>query len=86
MIDTLIKSLRCSALTYNESECECSECPYRLLEEVNEGIPVPYDIEINGKKYWESCDCDKIAIDAADMLERMKEREQNESKGIPSTN
>lgn len=65
----LIKALRCSASVPPKGH-SCKGCPYRLLEEVDENIPVKADIEINGTKYWESCDCDQIASDAAYMLEK----------------
>lgn len=68
---TLIKALRCSGTPYNSRAMKCEDCPYRLLEEVDEKIPVRHDIEIDGKKYWESCDCDRIVMDAAYMLEKL---------------
>lgn len=71
-IDELIKALRCSArVKTNEDKCE--ECPYRTLEEVSDKIPCPSDVEIDGIKYWEGCDCDTIATDSADMLEKLKQ-------------
>ena len=52
--DTLIKALRCSSLPYSNKTMDCTDCPYRLLEEVDEKLPIPYDIEIDGKRYYES--------------------------------
>lgn len=69
-INTLVKALRCSASPYTGKE-KCAECQYRLLEEVKDDLPIPYDVEIDEKHYWQSCDCDKIAIDAAEMLEKL---------------
>ena len=64
----LVKALRCSASVKPD---KCDGCPYRLLEEYDVEFPVPYDVEIEGKKYYESCDVDRIAMDAADMLEEL---------------
>ena len=70
--NTLIKALRCSAMSYADKKESCLECPYRLLEEVKEDFPIPRDVEIDGKKYWEACDVDRIVLDAANMLEKLK--------------
>lgn len=48
-----MRALRCSASTGDK---DCTGCPYRILGEF-EGFT------------WESCDCDRMAVDAADMLE-----------------
>ena len=50
-INELIKSLRCSASTYN-NKIDCKGCAYRYLEEVNDKIACPPDVEVNGVKYW----------------------------------
>lgn len=70
--EILIKALRCSA-TVKPKDWNCAECPYRTLEEVDDRIPCPPDVEENGKKYWESCDCDRIVLDAAELLENMED-------------
>ena len=69
-INELIKSLRCSASTYN-NKIDCKGCAYRYLEEVNDKIPCPQDVEVNGVKYWVSCDCDRMVLDAANILEKV---------------
>ena len=51
---------------------DCENCPYRELNEVNDDIPIKEDVIIDGKKYWEDCDVEKIAIDAADLLEKIQ--------------
>lgn len=48
-----MRALRCSASTGDK---DCTGCPYRIRGEF-EGFT------------WESCDCDRMAVDAAEMLE-----------------
>lgn len=69
-VKTIIKALRCtsSALPKGHS---CQDCPYRVLESVDKRIPAPPDVVIDGELYWESCDCDRIAREASDALERL---------------
>lgn len=64
----LIEALRCS--NYANSDCK-EDCPYRLLEEIKPDFPVPADVTVNGVGYWVSCDCDRMVLDAADMLESL---------------
>lgn len=66
-LNEIIKALRCTGMPRPKYDCE--NCPYRELNEVNDDIPIKEDVIIDGKKYWEDCDIDKIAIDAANMLE-----------------
>lgn len=68
----LIQALRCTSDTSGNPH-ECKNCKYRFLEEVIPEIPAHADVEIDGKLYWESCDCDKIAQDAADWIEEALE-------------
>ena len=42
------------------------------MNEVNDDIPFKEDVIIDGKKYWEGCNVDQIAIDAADILEKIQ--------------
>ena len=51
--EDIVRALRCSASTGDK---DCTGCPYRIREEF-EGFT------------WESCDCDRMAVDAAEMLE-----------------
>lgn len=69
-IEEIIKALRCTSMPRHKYDCE--KCPYRELNEVNDDIPIKEDIIIDGKKYWEGCDVEKIAIDAADLLEKIQ--------------
>lgn len=69
-INEIIKALRCTSTPRHKYDCE--NCPYRELNEVNDDIPIKEDVIIDGKKYWEGCDVEKIAIDAADMLEKIQ--------------
>lgn len=69
-INEIIKALRCTSIPRHKYDCE--NCPYRELNEVNDDIPIKEDTIIDGKKYWEGCDVEKIAIDAADLLEKIQ--------------
>lgn len=69
-INEIIKALRCTSIPRHKYDCE--NCPYRELNEVNDDIPSKEDTIIDGKKYWEGCDVEKIAIDAADLLEKIQ--------------
>lgn len=57
-----MRALRCSA-TYNEA-VDCTGCPYLMEETLTED-----EAQIVGDKLWMSCDCDRMAMDAAEMLE-----------------
>ena len=70
-IDEIIKALRCTSTPNPEDDC--SNCPYRELNEVCDGIPIKEDAIIDGKKYWQDCDIDQIVIDAADLLEKIQQ-------------
>lgn len=70
----LIAALRCSASVSN-GRCD-ENCPYRTLEEMKPDFPIKADVTINGIGYWESCDCDRMILDAADAVEQLvKERD-----------
>ena len=69
-INEIIKALRCTSTPRPKYDCE--NCPYRELNEVNDDIPIKEDVIIDRKKYWEDCDVEKIAIDAADLLEKIQ--------------
>ena len=67
-VNDIVRALRCSSSADMPHTCE--GCAYRVLEEVKEDMCVPHDVEIGRVKYWESCACNRIAMDAADALER----------------
>ena len=67
-VDDIIRALRCISSVGMPNTCE--GCAYRVLENVKDGICVPHDVEVDGIKYWESCDCDRIEMDAANALEK----------------
>lgn len=60
--EDIVRALRCSA-TYNEA-VDCTGCPYLMEETLTEDMA-----QIVGDKLWMSCDCDRMALDAAEMLE-----------------
>lgn len=70
-IDEVIIALRCSASS-NHSNCE--GCNYRVFEEIEqyEGLNVKPNATIDGIAGFESCDCDQIVLDAAQLLEQLK--------------
>lgn len=77
-IEEIIKALRCTSMP--RPECDCPNCPYRELNEVNDDIPIKGDVIIDGKKYWEDCDIDKIVIDAANLLEKIQQNMESNIK------
>ena len=68
MDTTIINALRCSAAPWRKG-ATCNDCPYRLLDPMEDELKYA-DVVIDGVGYYESCDVDKIALDAADALER----------------
>lgn len=60
--EDIVRALRCSA-TYNKA-VDCTGCPYLMEETLTEDMA-----QIVGDKLWMSCDCDQIALDAAEVLE-----------------
>ena len=67
-VDDIIRALRCISSVGMPNTCE--GCAYRVLENVKDGICVPHDVEVDGIKYWESCDSARIAMDASSALEK----------------
>ena len=81
-IDRLIAALRCSADT-NISLEDCFFCEYAKkvdieeLELTKEEKMLFTEMEEGGKRYYVSCDCDRMAIDAAYMLDNLKTGVEN---------
>lgn len=69
----LVKALRCT-LKRHDSMIECVNCPYSEITEVSDNIP--FDFKKNGKKYWISCNTEKILKEAADALEWKDPKEE----------
>ena len=66
----IIYGLRCTTKT--EPKCMGSECPYYVLEDITDtGFETMATIKKDGRFYCESCDLDKISLDAADRLEEI---------------
>ena len=71
-MEKLIRALRCSA-TGREKDFTCQkDCPYLTLNEVSKGSLYPPDITIDGIGYWQSCNIDRVALDAAEALEKLE--------------
>lgn len=68
--EDLCRALRCSA-SVKTADIDCTKCKYRLLEPLDDTDLFNAEVIIDGVEYWESCDCDKIALDAANMIERL---------------
>ena len=69
-MEKLIRALRCSA-NVKEKDFTCPEdCPYRVIKEIKQDLPVPEDIVIDGVGYWVCCSFERIALDAAEALEK----------------
>lgn len=64
--EEVIRALRCSTSAGGEN-FPCSDCRYLIKE------PIPKEMIrwAKGEKYWATCDCDRIALDAADLLENL---------------
>jgi len=73
MAEEIVRAMRCTT-SMDASEFECENCKYRTLDKVNDEFPVPADTEIDGVKYWESCDSDRILLDAACMIEELSKK------------
>lgn len=69
-MEKLITALRCSSMTGQDC-VNCVSCEYKLLEELPGDCPSDHDVVINGKRYWISCDLDRIVNEAADRLEEI---------------
>ena len=63
----LVKALRCSA-TPGGAE-SCAGCSYRVVDRVSDEDAAKYGF-VPGAEF-ESCDTDRMALDAADLLEKL---------------
>ena len=63
----IIRALRC--VSSPEPERDCGTCPYFRKETLSEEIQ-----DRLGIKTWDSCDVDRIGLDAADRLELRAEQ------------
>lgn len=60
---TIVNALRCTSSTDPVADPKtCTGCPYKITETAT------YD---NKTVTVYTCDCDKVALDAADMIEKM---------------
>lgn len=62
--EEIVKALRCTS-TVHDHEANCEKCPYFHKEKPEVGCEDLPD------EFWCQCDCDKIAQDAADLIEEM---------------
>jgi len=69
---SIIEALRCTA-TPGCKERDCIGCKWHTVEWVDEhpNIPIIADCEINGRKAWIGCDCDRIALEAANLIQKL---------------
>lgn len=66
-VKELVKALRCSA-TPGGAE-SCAGCSYRVVDRVSDEDAAKYGF-VPGAEF-ESCDTDRMALDAADLLEKL---------------
>ena len=79
----IIHALRCSSST-GVAKCK-KNCPYfrrASEEEINEFL-TRHDLkrEDFGDDFWDGCNCDKIAMDAADLIEKLTGGIRNDNNG-----
>ena len=78
----IVHGLRCSATYHGDPVCD--GCPYLVTETVPDSLR-----GLTKKDTWDSCDVDRIALDAADLIEklvaRIAELEAKAPRWIPVT-
>lgn len=64
--EEIIRALRCISMVSTENT-PCETCKYVYKE------LIPQDIikRVDGQEYWIVCDCDRITLNAADLLEKL---------------
>jgi len=69
---SIVEALRCSSKPAS-NEQDCQNCKWHLIDYCDEhpDIGIPADGEINGRKVWIGCDTDRIALEAANLLEKL---------------
>jgi hypothetical protein len=68
--EKLIAALRCGYSVHKEDEeLACDHCPYLMIEEIPDTYRGLQDFEADGKLFVKNCDIDRMAQDAANMLE-----------------
>lgn len=75
-IKEIIRALRCSASTRPAGHT-CAGCPYLVHEAITEEESPEIYRHLKGlgaQMEWDSCDCVKIAHEAADALEAIDKR------------
>lgn len=60
----IVHGLRCTATYHGDPVCD--ECPYLVSETVPDSLR-----GLTKKDTWGSCDVDRIALDAADLIEEL---------------
>lgn len=71
--EKLIKALRCVS-TPNPQDRNCEDCPYNIKEPIDKDDPLVINSNLEDREYWESCDLDRIGLDAADYIEQIEEK------------
>lgn len=73
----IVQALRCcSAPGGNTGDCE--NCPYYIREQLSEELA-----EKLGTEEWTRCDVDKVGMDAADLIERLRAENEALREQVP---
>lgn len=73
-IDKIIYALRCASTEGGTTECKKADCPYYYTESIDTSTTVgQLFAKEAGKDYFDLCDYEKMALDAAEVLETFSE-------------
>lgn len=64
--DEIVRALRCVSAPGGPTG-DCTKCLYWKKEQLNDKLKEKF-----GTDEWTSCDCDKVGIDAANLIERLR--------------
>lgn len=69
----IVEALRCSSST--DAACKKADCPYYSRVPKEQRREFCRSAKVNPKKisdeFWDDCDCERIAMDAAEMIEEL---------------
>lgn len=69
----IVEALRCSSST--DAACKKADCPYYSRVPKEQRREFCRSAKVNPKKisdeFWDDCDCERIAMDAAELIEEL---------------